>query len=70
MKTAGLISIFLIGAGVLLVLLQLWFTPFDPALFMKMLITLGIFLFLTVAVALIRREYIAEDELKKDKFLD
>jgi len=70
MRNAGIISIVLIALGVLLVLAQLWFSPFDPALFMKLLITLGIFLFLTVAVALIRREYVDEENLKKGKYLD
>ena len=70
MRIAGISSIVLLILGVVLFLLQLWFNCFSAEFFVKMMITLGVLLIVTVAVALIRREYVNNEKLKDDGYID
>lgn len=70
MKLAAIISIITILIGGLLFIFQVWFDLLSPDLFFKIMLSLGIFLFLFVICALIRREYIEDTKLKKDGYLD
>ena len=70
MKLTSIVSIGIIVVGVILFLLQLWFQLLPATVFIKTMITLGVVLVTIVIIALIKREYISDKELKKDKFLD
>ncbi|HEY5717505.1 MAG TPA: hypothetical protein VIS52_03365 [Motiliproteus sp.] len=56
--------------AVLLALVQMWFAPFDPAIFMKLLITLGAFFIIALGITLVTKEYFNEKEMKKKGYLD
>ncbi len=70
MKTAAIICIGLLVTWALMFLGQLWYEFMDPEMFAKVTITMGVVAFVTLAVALIRREYVTDQQLKKDKFID
>ena len=70
MKAAGITSIILIVLGTILFLLQMWFSCFDAEFFIKMMITLGVLLLASVAISLIRREYVNDKKLKDDGYID
>ena len=56
--------------GVLLCLVQIWFSPFTAALFWKLLITLGAFFIIALVITLVARDYLSEKEMKKKGFID
>ena len=70
MKVTAIVSIITISVAGFLILLQMWFNFLAPGIFLKVLITLGAFLFVFVIASLIRREYIEELKMKDDGFLD
>lgn len=70
MKTAGMISIVLILIYTVLAIIQLWFEAFDPGTFIKLTITFAIVIVVAVVVALIRREYINDEIMRKNKQID
>ncbi|MGQ0658248.1 MAG: hypothetical protein ACT4NU_09165 [Chromatiales bacterium] len=70
MPFASLLAIVIIAAGGVLLLLQLWFDPLPPALFWKVMITLGVVLVVIVVVALILREYWQERRLRDKDLID
>lgn len=70
MKIASIITIILIIATSSLILGQLWFQFLDPALFLKIAISLAVVGLATGIIALIGRQYLSEKKLRRDKFLD
>jgi len=70
MKLAVIIGVICVIAAAVVVLLQIWLTTFDPALFTKILVSLGVILAVDVIVALALREYSQEKENRKGGFID
>lgn len=70
MPAYSLIAILIIAAGGILLLVQLWWAPLAPALFWKIMVTLGIVLVVVVVVALIVREYRQERRLRDKDLID
>ncbi len=70
MKTSAMICLGLFIAAALLMLLQLWFSPFDAETFSKLLITLGIVFVVVLGITLVRREYAEEKKMKDDGYID
>ncbi len=70
MKIASIITIILIIATSSLILGQLWFQFLEPALFLKIAISLAVFGLATGLIALICRQYLTENKLRRDKFLE
>ncbi|MEQ8662577.1 MAG: hypothetical protein RLW62_17330 [Gammaproteobacteria bacterium] len=60
----------LLAAGGLLCIAQLWFAPFTSAVFVKLLVTLGIAVVVIGAIAVMRRELGHEDRLRQRDYLD
>lgn len=70
MKIASFVSIVTIVGWVALTLFQLWGDGIDIALYLKITITI-ILLNLGIGISsLIFREYVDENKMKKDKFLE
>ena len=70
MKTTGRISIIAIVLYAFLALVQLWFEVFSGETFGKITITFGVFVGALVLSAIIRREYVQEESLKKEGYID
>ena len=70
MKRAATISIILISVWAVLALLQLWFDFLPGELFLKTSITFLIIGGVAVGVALIHKEYIEEQQMEQDKYID
>lgn len=67
MKIAGIISIVLILIYTVLAIVQLWFESIDPDVFLKLTITFAVLIIVSVVVALIRREYVNDEIMRKNK---
>lgn len=70
MKKGAIVCLVIFVAGALLAILQLWFSLFDPEVFTKIIITLGILFVVALGVTLVRKEYLEHDKLKKGGYID
>jgi len=70
MKTASIISLSLFVAWVLIVIIDMWFDIISWAVFIKLSVTLGLLAVVALGIALARREYVDEKQMKKDKYID
>ncbi len=64
MKAGVLISASFFVIGIILCLLQLWFTPWDEVLFRKIIITVGAGLLISVVLTFISKELAENRKLK------
>jgi hypothetical protein len=64
MKLGVIICLILFVAGALLLLAQLWFAPFEAAIFTKTLITLAVLFVVVLGVSIAKREYIDGRKMK------
>lgn len=70
MKLASIITIGILVTWVILAILDMWFDIMPWAVFIKLTITLGLLAVVTLIIAIAKREYVDEKELKKDKYID
>lgn len=70
MKTAGIIGICLIVLWSLLALGQLWFPLISGELFLKISLTFVLIGVASVLIALIRRGYTEDQQMKRDRYID
>lgn len=70
MKYGSIVCTFLFVLGVVLTLLQMWFSFMEPDLFMKTIITVGAFFVVALAISLVFKEYLSEKEMKKKGYID
>ena len=70
MKYASIICIALLVFWVLIAILDMWFDVISWAVFIKLTITMVLLMVVALAIALVRREYVEESQLRKDKYLD
>lgn len=70
MKYGSIVCTLLFVLGVVLSLLQMWLGIFEPGLFLKLLITIGAFFIVALAITLVFKEYLSEKEMKKKGFID
>lgn len=70
MKYASIICIALLVFWVLIAILDMWFDVISWAVFIKLTITMGLLMVVALAIALVRRKYVEESQLRKDKYLD
>lgn len=70
MKIGVISCIALLLSWTLLALVQLWFAPLSPELFIKLSITIGVLLVVGVIILLAIREYLADKRMKDDGFID
>jgi uncharacterized membrane protein YcjF (UPF0283 family) len=70
MKTTLGLGIFLFLAAILLALAQLWLTLWNPAIFMKMEITLGALLLVVLVVNFVIKEYQDNKSIRRGDNLD
>lgn len=70
MKYGSIVCTILFVLGIVLLLAQMWFAPFEADLFSKLLITIGAFFVVVLGITLVFKEYLSEKELKKKGFID
>ena len=70
MKYGVISALFISILWSVLAILQLWFSILDTDVFVKLTVTAGILLVIIVIVTLVIREYLSDEQLKKDGFLD
>lgn len=70
MKYGSIVCTALFVLGVILSLVQLWFTPFEPDLFFKLMVTISAFFVVALGITLVFKEYLSEKEMKKKGYID
>lgn len=70
MKLASIFCIGILVLWVLLAIFDMWFNIMPWEVFIKITITFGLLIVVALGVALAKREYIDEKEMKKDKYID
>ena len=70
MKLASYTAIFIVISWSVLSIAQLWGNVMSEEMYWKITITMGLIGGGIVAASLIAREYLNEQQLKKDKFVD
>lgn len=70
MKIGTIVCIVLFVSGAVLALVQLWFAPIDWAIFVKVMITIGVLFVVVLGVTLAQQEYLKDKELKKSGYID
>ncbi len=70
MKYASIICIILLILWVLVAIVDMWFDIVSWAVFVKLTITLGLLMVVALAVALVKREYVQEQRMRRDKYID
>ncbi|BCE00128.1 hypothetical protein [Marinicellulosiphila megalodicopiae] len=69
MKIGSIICLALFVIAVLIALVQVWFQPMDVAVFIRVMISFVALFLITIAIVLVRREYLEDDQLKKDHYI-
>ncbi len=62
------IATFVLGA--LLAILQLWFEPMSAAIFVKVMMTLGVVFVVVLGTTLARREFLEDQRLRDSGHID
>jgi len=70
MKLASVICLSAFVLWVLLAIVDMWFDIVSWEVFIKLSLTFGLLAVAVLGVALAKREYMDEKNLKKDKFID
>ena len=70
MKKASIVSLSLFVLWVLIIILDMWFDIISWEIFIKLTITLGLLAVVALGIALARREYLDEKQIKKDRQMD
>lgn len=69
MKIGIIFSLVFFIIGVVMSILQLWFGLFEYNFFIKMILTLGVLIVLSLVISLALRDYFEEKDLKKEDYL-
>lgn len=70
MKYGSIVCTALFVMGVLLSLIQIWFSPLSAEIFWKLILTLGGFFIIALGITLVAKEYLSEKEMKKKGYID
>lgn len=70
MKYGSIVCTALFIFGVVLSLIQMWFSPLEAVLYWKLIITTGAFFIVALIITLVFKEYLSEKEMKKKGFID
>jgi len=70
MKIASIITGVIFAAFAILLLVQMWGSVMPWETFMKLAVTAGVIIVVTLGLALLYREYIEEKTMKDEKYLD
>lgn len=70
MKTIVVLETILFGLGIVIALIQLWFTPWIFALFIKLEITLGAVFVMVLVIGFVARELNEDNETRSGERLD
>ena len=70
MRIASIFCLIVCVLWVLLAIADMWLDIMSAEIFIKLTVTLGLIAVLVLGIALVRREYVDEKQLKKDKYID
>ena len=70
MRVASIFCLTVCVLWVLMAIADMWFDIMSGEVFIKLTVTLGLIAVLVLGIALVRREYMDEKQLKKDKYID
>ncbi|CAG0996914.1 hypothetical protein MTYP_02614 [Methylophilaceae bacterium] len=70
MKIAAIISITVIIAWALLTILQVWIEVVSGAVYLKLSMTAGIIVIVSMVIGLAVKDYLSEKKMKDDGFID
>ncbi len=70
MKIASIITAIIFTVFAILLLVQMWIEVMPWPIFVKLTITAGVIVVVTLGVAMLYREYIEEKTMKEEKYLD
>jgi len=70
MKYGSIVCTALFVLGVVISLLQMWFSIMSAELYFKSIITISAFFVVSLAITLVSKEYLSEKEMKKKGYID
>ena len=70
MKYGSIVCTALFVLGVVISLLQMWFSIMSAELYFKSIITISAFFVVSLAITLVCKEYLSEKEMKKKGYID
>lgn len=70
MKMGSIVCLIIFVAAASLVLIQMWFSPLGAEVFTKTLITLIVLFVVALGIALVKKEYVDEKEMKDSGYID
>ncbi|MEM7469206.1 MAG: hypothetical protein AAF387_20305 [Pseudomonadota bacterium] len=70
MKLGSIICLVLFVAAAGLFLVQMWFSPMSAEVFVKILISLVVLFVVALGIALVKKEYVDEKEMKDSGYID
>lgn len=70
MKYSVLISALLFVMGILIMIIQLWFSVWSSEFFIKILITISLFFIISIAISFVYKEIRATHRLKHGEDVD
>jgi uncharacterized membrane protein YphA (DoxX/SURF4 family) len=70
MKTGSIVCLVIFVLVALLSLAQMWFSPLDAKMFVKILITLGILFVVVLGITLVKKEYLDNKKMKDSGYID
>ena len=70
MKYGSIVCTALFVLGVVISLLQMWFSIMSAELYFKSIITISAFFVVSLVITLVSKEYLSEKEMKKKGYID
>ena len=70
MKYCSIVCTALFVLGVVISLLQMWFSIMSAELYFKSIITISAFFVVSLDITLVSKEYLSEKEMKKKGYID
>lgn len=70
MKTGSIVCLVIFVLAAFLSLAQMWFSPLDTKMFVKILITLGILFVVALGITLVKKEYLDNKKMRDSGYID
>lgn len=70
MRIGSLLALLLFISGIVLIIVQMWFSIFERVLFLKIFVTLALLFVIVLSVTLVIRDYFEERDMRDSGHLD
>lgn len=70
MKAGSIVCLAIFVMAALLSLAQMWFSPLDARMFVKIIITLCVLFVVALGITLVKKEYLDNKKMKDSGYID